>query len=162
MSGNSNISLTHAFTLRLDLSPPISVGPTPSGNLSFISFRGGSISGSGIEADILPGGGDYAIMTDDGYAKLDVRAHARTSKGDLIYLTYPGRFQLSPGALKVLSAAPDAEPLEFGSTYLINTPVIETGSKDHAWVNHTCFIGKGRAEPSKDGPVVIYEIYKAE
>lgn len=59
-------------------------------------------------------GGDWAIAGDDGWGKLDVRAHVKTKEGELIYITYGGHLEMTPAVMKALGQAPDAVSTQFG------------------------------------------------
>ena len=150
----TSITLTPALTFRLSIDPPIAVGSTPVGDRSFINVRGGTVTGSGIHASVLPGGGDFAIIGTDGFAKLDVRIHARTETGDTLYITYPGTLQLTPAVAKVLAGAKDAQSTQFGDGTFLISPIIETGSPKLAWLNRATLLGKGRVELTDQGAFV--------
>lgn len=58
-----------------------------------VPVTGGFIKGPGVEADILPGGGDWLLLDPTtGTAHLDIRFQARSASGDMIYGHYPGGY----------------------------------------------------------------------
>ncbi|KAE8442341.1 hypothetical protein EG329_003474 [Mollisiaceae sp. DMI_Dod_QoI] len=64
-------SLYLDFRMSVTLNPKISVGPTPLGHRNWISFTGGTWSGSWGSGIVLPGGQDNQIITADGSVRLE-------------------------------------------------------------------------------------------
>jgi hypothetical protein len=87
----------------------------------YIPVNGGKLTGDSLDATVLPSG-DYAIAGQDGYGKLDVRLHAETADGELLYIHYLGHLQMTPavskGEYRPCVAAPPPLPL----LILLNLP----------------------------------------
>lgn len=163
MSAPTSIQLTHAFTLKLAIQAPLNIPGTPVGDRAFITVPHGTLSGSGIDAQVQPGGGDYAIVGKDGYGKLDVRIHAVTKEGEAIYIQYYGHLQITDAVGKILTGDSNSESTNFDDQYLLTNPCIEVAATSkHSWINRTVFLGKGKFDISKDGGFVVYELFKAQ
>lgn len=154
MSAPTSIQLTHAFTLKLAIQAPLNIPGTPVGDRAYITVPSGTLKGSGIDAQVHPGG-DYAIVGKDGYGKLDVRLHAVTTEGEAMYVQYYGHLQVTEAVGRILTGDSASKSTEFDDQYLLTTPVIEVAANSkHSWINRTVFVGKGRFNISKDGGFV--------
>jgi hypothetical protein len=85
----TTLNVTHRFHMRVSMAPPIIVGESMAGNRSIVYVTGGTISGPGMEASVIPGGGDWLLTDPKGeWFTLDVRIAAKTNDGANIYLRY--------------------------------------------------------------------------
>jgi hypothetical protein len=88
--------LEQVFTLRASLGKEdtLPLGSVKGGaHRIVVPVTGGFIKGSDLEAEILPGGGDWLLLDPvTGTAHLDIRFQARSSSGDMIYGHYPGEW----------------------------------------------------------------------
>lgn len=86
--------LEQVFTLRafLGKKDTLPLGPVKGGaHRIVVPVTGGFIEGCGLDAEILPGGGDWLLLDPaTGIAYLDIRFQARSSSNDMIYGHYPG------------------------------------------------------------------------
>lgn len=86
--------LEQVFTLRATLGKEnaLPLGSVRGGIHRMVApVIGGFIKGPDIDAEILPGGGDWPLVdpvVENLY--LDARLQARTSTGEMIYIRYPG------------------------------------------------------------------------
>jgi hypothetical protein len=98
--------LEQVFTLRASLGKEdtLPLGSVKGGAHRFVvSVTGGFIKGSDLEAEILPGGGDWLLLDPvTGTAHLDVRFQARSLSGDMIYGHYPGEYLTTDRLLVVM------------------------------------------------------------
>jgi hypothetical protein len=142
----------------------------------------GFIKGSGLEAEILPGGGDWILVsehysevpdgliefyssctqldTSTGVAHLDVRTQARTSDGHELYVHYHGVLKIDEAANKVLAWSPDAKTTKSGEHEWFSAPIIETSDPKFKWVETSLWVGQGHWVADETGFAVEYEIYK--
>jgi hypothetical protein len=65
--------------VSVDLEVPQNVGATPHGNRQIYGVKGGTFEGPKLKGEVLPGGGDWALLRPDGALELDVRGTMRTS-----------------------------------------------------------------------------------
>jgi len=161
-----NLSVPHP-SLRLDfrmsvtLNPRISVGLTPSGHRNWISFTGGSWSGSWGSGIVLPGGQDSQIITSDGSARLETNYLLQTHDEPpaFIVIKTHGWRTGSPEVLARLAdpeLADKVDPSEYKFRLFID---METGDERYVEkVNCGMWVGSGM----RKGAEVIYDAYRVE
>jgi hypothetical protein len=90
------------------------------------------VRGARLTGEVLPGGGDWITLGDDGVARLDVRATLRTDDDALIHLTSTGRAALDDEARARFLGGGLVRATE---TYARSSPLFETGDERYAWLN---------------------------
>ncbi|KAK5144699.1 hypothetical protein LTR04_001494 [Oleoguttula sp. CCFEE 6159] len=157
--------LEHAFTMRGYISKENSMdlgamkqGPTR----IIVPISHGFVRGSGLEATIAPGGGDWILFdSTTNYFHLDVRTQARTKDGDSVYIHYTGILGMDEAAKKVLGWSKDAKTTSYGDHQWFTGPIMEMSSADFKWVETTLFVGQGHFVVEGEAvSAVEYEIYK--
>lgn len=83
-------TLGFAFTLEVDLSPAQDFGNTSYGYRRFIPITSGTAGGPKLKAIILPGGGDWNVLRDDGVAHVFATYTIQADDGVLISVTHEG------------------------------------------------------------------------
>jgi hypothetical protein len=131
-----DIRTAHLFDMVVDLDPPLPFGSGPFGRRVLFGAAGGTFHGPRLHGDVLPGGGDWALIGPDGTICLDIRLTLRTHDGALLYMTYGGRW-VSPPAPDAMA---DPDPTRY---YFRTTPLFETGAEPYAWLNGTVCVGSG-------------------
>lgn len=149
--------LVHEFSYEAEGRTPANVGPGPFGNRMFVAVTDGVVHGERLRGTLIEGGGDWLLVGDDGFGRLDVRGQFETHDGAVIYLSYIGLIEITPEAQAVLGGADVAT--EFGEHYFVTTPRLESGDPRYAWVNQTAFVGVGRLRP---GPVIEFRVSRVE
>jgi uncharacterized protein DUF3237 len=144
------VELEHAFDYRVLLGPPVPVG---AGRM-FYEALGGELTGQSVSGEVLRGGGDWALVGSDGFARLDVRGQVRTHDGAFLYITYPGLIELNEPMQRALATGGETG---FDDQYFRITPRVETGDERYRWMTKSAFVGRGRAIA---GPGVAYEVYR--
>ncbi len=129
------------FTMSADLAEAQDVGATPQGNRRIYYVTGGTFEGPKLKGEVLPGGGDWALVRPDGAVQLDVRATLRTGDGELIYTTYRG----------LIRGAPDSPDF-----YFRTAPMYETASEKYGWLNQIVAVGVGKLTTTG----VSYSVYQ--
>ncbi len=130
------------YHMEADLEPPQVVGKAGKGARMIFIAKGGTIRGPKLNGTLLPGGGDWFTMRDDGVGELNVRGSFKTDDGALIYSHYLGLTH---------------NKTDDGSRYFVTTPYYETGSEKYAWLNKIVTIGIGHSPgPNK----VAYDVFK--
>jgi hypothetical protein len=99
------------------------------------------------------GGGDWVLIGQDGWGRLDVRTQIETHDGAFIYLTYGGVVEMTEQAQKALAEGGETR---WEDQYFRTTPRLETGDSRYAWVNQSVFLAQGRIYPGG----VQYRIYR--
>ena len=140
------------FEMSADFAEPQDVGATPAGTRRIIPVAGGTFAGPKLKGAVLPGGGDWLLIRPDSVRQLDVRATLRTDDGHLIYVSYPGLFDVSPEVFQRLLRGEAVAPSEY---YFRIMPVFETASEKYGWLNRLVAVGVGTRTPTG----VAYSVY---
>ncbi|MBR9843504.1 MAG: DUF3237 domain-containing protein [Rhodobacteraceae bacterium] len=133
-------SLSHAFTLRVELSTPMELGQGRAGTRRIIPIIGGEALGPEITGKVLNLGADWQTIFADGAAHLDTRYALETDDGALIEIVNIGTRHGPPDVLARLAAGEDVDPSDY---YMRTAARLETGDERYAWVNHTLFVCAG-------------------
>lgn len=141
------------LTFRAELGDAAQVGAVPSGNRQIFDVAGGRFEGPRLEGRVLPSGGDWILIGNDGIGRLDVRATLETSDGARIYVQYFGVLRFEPSVMAAVAAG---EETAFGDTYFMTTPRFETGDERYAWLNAVVAVGQGRMLPG----AVEYRVFE--
>jgi hypothetical protein len=149
--------LEHVFDYEAHLDAPVPIGRGLGGNRVFWPALGGTVRGPRIRGEVLPGGGDWALTTGDGWTGLDVRGQCRTDDGAHLYIRYRGLLEPSPA---VAHAMATGGATRFEDQYFRITPTVETGDERYAWLTRSVLVGRGRICSSPDGPGVAYEVFR--
>ncbi|TDP96326.1 DUF3237 domain-containing protein [Labedaea rhizosphaerae] len=123
------IGVRPLFDIVIDLNPRLDIGAGPLGRRVLFGAAGGSFDGDRLRGEVLPGGGDWALFRPDGTMTLDVRLTLRTDDGDLVHMTYGGRW-----------VRPDGVP---GNHYFRTALLFETGADRLQWLNDIVCVGSG-------------------
>lgn len=121
------------------------LGQTPAGNRKIVKVTGGSFIGPRIRAEVLPGGGDWALTRGDGVLILDVRLTLRTDDGALVFMTYDGMRHGPPEVMARLARGAVVDPSEM---YFRISPRFETADPRHDWLNRVIAVGVGERLPA--------------
>lgn len=127
--------------------PALALGLTPYGQRKIVKVTGGSLVGPRLRAEVLPGGGDWALVRGDGVLMLDVRLTLRTHDGALIHVTYTGLRHMPQPVAERMARGEVVGPEEM---YFRVAPVFETGDPRYDWLNRIICVGVG--ERPRPGP----------
>lgn len=133
-------SLTHAFTLRVELAAPIEMGQGRAGQRRIIPIIGGAALGPDITGEVMNLGADWQTIFADGAAHLDTRYAVKTHDGAVIEIVNIGTRHGPPEVMAKLAAGQDVDPSHY---YMRTAARLETGDDRYAWVNHALFICSG-------------------
>jgi hypothetical protein len=136
------MELAHEFMLRARLEPAVQFGAGLLGERVFFHAVEGSVEGERLRGTLLPGGGDWLIAHPSGWGVLDVRTQVRTDDGALIYVQYHGLVEMNATFMAVFAIGAQTR---FEDQYFRTALRLETGDARYAWVNHSLFVGEGRA-----------------
>lgn len=138
-----DLATRHLLDIVVDLDPRLNFGAGPLGQRVLFGAAKGSFEGPRLRGEVVKGGGDWALFRADGAMVLDVRLSLRTHDGELIYMTYGGRW-VTPPDLRAEMADParrtQVDPAKY---YFRTNPLFETGSQTYAWLNDIVCVGKG-------------------
>ncbi len=132
--------LTHAFTLRVELSAPIELGQGRAGQRRIIPIVGGDALGPEITGKVLNLGADWQTIHADGAAHLDTRYALETEDGALVEIVNIGTRHGPPDVMARLAQGEDVDPASY---YMRTAARLESGDPRYAWVNHTLFVCAG-------------------
>ncbi len=136
--------LEHLYDAHVELDPPQPVGASPAGNRQIYMVKGGRIEGPRMAGDVLPGGGDWALIRTDGAVQLDVRATVRLDDGAHVYAYYSGLIIATP---QVFGRIMGGEDVPLGEYYFYTNPMFQTGDEHYLWLNQLLAIGRGKVVP---------------
>jgi hypothetical protein len=118
------------------------VGAVPTGMRLIVDILGGTFSGPRLSGTVLRSGADWALMTADGYARLDLRFTLLTNDGASIYVQAHGLLEVNDAVNQRAG-----NPTEFGDCYFMTQLRFETGAPAYAWLNSRFAVGQGRLGP---------------
>ena len=145
--------LEHLFSYSADLEQPQQgVGGGPFGHRMIALVTGGRVQGPRVNGEILPGGGDWALIDDTNTLRLDARLTLKTDDGALIYASYRGVLTPIDPATVARAIAGELEP---GELYYRTTPVFETGDERYGWLNTMVSVAVGNIGPAG----VSYDVF---
>jgi hypothetical protein len=136
------ITTSHLFDMVVDLNPQLDIGSGPLGRRVLFGSAGGSFEGPRLRGDVLPGGGDWALLRPGGMM-LDVRLTLRAHDGALVHMTYGGRWLIPPDLRGELADPVRRHEVDPAGYYFRTNPLFETGAKEYAWLNDIVCIGSG-------------------
>lgn len=145
VTASIDYQMDYLFSYRIRFQmPPEVIGPTPEGLRVNFYFEGGEISGPRLQGKILPVGGDWLILREDGVALLDLRTTFQAEDGALIYAPFTAVLDLGEDGYQTLlrgEYAPDGTPFR-------SAPRYETAHPDYLWLNRLQCVGMGQVFPS--------------
>ncbi|MBL4708390.1 MAG: DUF3237 domain-containing protein, partial [Flavobacteriales bacterium] len=114
---------------------------------------GGTFEGEKLRGTLLPSGGDWILVDDQGVGHLDVRITLQTDDGALLYVQYYGVLEMTEA---VMTAMAGGKPTEFGDIYFMTQPRVETADERYQWLNNIVAVAEGRVVES----AVEYQVYE--
>ncbi len=137
----------HFFAdLSVLVDKPQEVGVTVRGRRRLIPILGGTASGDGWTAKVLPGGADFQLVINDQLAELDARYCLETDGGDLIYVQNRA---VRSGPAELMAKLVSGEPVDPSQIYFRCSPSFETASPALQWITERMFLGTGARHPDK-------------
>jgi hypothetical protein len=137
--------IAFAFEARVQLGPPLDVGPIPGGRRRIIPVLGGTFTGSGMRGRVLPVGADWQTVRADGLGELDTRYTLETDDGKLIYVQNAGIRHASPEVTAQLMAGQLVDP---SLVYFRTVAKFETSAPELNWLMRSIFVGTGERYPT--------------
>ena len=135
------MKLVPLMTYYARLTEALAVGPTMYGNRLIVEVDGGEFEGPRLRGTLRKAGcADWLTLADD-FGHLDVRATLETHDGAFIYVEYIGKLELTP---KVRAALAGNGTTEFGESYFVTAPRMQTGDPRYRWVNNMICVAQGK------------------
>ncbi len=148
-------ALTHVFSLRGELAPPLEYGRIDGLRERFIPVTGGSVYGPKLTGRVLPGGGDWQSVADDGLSHVLARYSLEADDGTLIGVTNTGVRTASLPVMEKLVAGIEVPPDAY---YFRTNPVFQVQAGPHEWLRRHLFIARGIRKPDH----VIVDFYRVD
>ncbi len=129
---------------------------SPFGTRVIDYIEDGEFAGPRLSGRVLPGGGDWPTLANDGEfaMQLDVRAVWETHDGAKLFVQYYGYMAFGPPG-QIEGNPMEADPSAY---YFRVAPTFRTGDARYAWLNKKLCVGVGRFTPGGLG----YRIFEIE
>jgi hypothetical protein len=148
--------LEYVGTYHAALKPPIQAGG-PFGTRMIFEVESGEFHGAqGESGRFLTGGGDWLLLGQDGWGRLDVRAQIQMADGAILYVQYLGLLEMNEA---VMGALQNNTATDFDQQYFRTSPRFEASDPRYAWLQQSVFIGQGRIIA---GPGVEYNVFRVK
>jgi hypothetical protein len=144
----------HVFDYHSLLKSPVPIGKAQYGTRVFYEALGGRLSGPRLSGEVLGGGGDWALIGDDGWTRIDARGQCRTDDGAVLYFAYRGLVEPGQAVIDALSGGGETG---FDDQYWRVMIEIETPDERYRWLTQSALVGRGRV---CRGPGVAYQVYR--
>jgi hypothetical protein len=133
---------THILTLHVDVDPAIAVQSTERGTSMFIPIVGGRASGPGLNAEIMRGGGDWAVDRRSGEFNVHARYHLCTDDGVVIGVDNVGIWLEQPGA----------------PPYFVTAPRFDAPRGRYEWMTRAVFVGIARERSAERIDIAVFHL----
>ena len=130
--------------LRVEVGAPQQVGQTVHGLRRLIPITGGTATGDGWSARVLPGGADFQLIVNDRLSELDARYMLETDAGDFIYVQNRA---VRSGPPELIARLVRGEPVDPAQIYFRSSPSFETAAPALSWMGERMFVGTGARYP---------------
>ena len=131
------LAVEHVLDLAIEFHE-MRLYPTPLGTRIDAIVRHGTAVGPRLDGGVLPGGGDWLVVGDDGVAHVDVRATIRTHDDHTVHLTSTGRVVLDDDARARFLAG---DTLTRDDMYARTAPLFETAAEPYRWLHGVVTVG---------------------
>jgi hypothetical protein len=135
----------YAFTARVAVAAPVTIGEGPEGLRRFVPILGGTFDGPLLNGKVLEGSGDWQVVRPDGVLYADARYTLETTSGVLIAVTNRGLRHAPPEVMDKLMRGEPTPPdsYYFRTSALFEAPI----GSDCDWVNRVLFVTRAEREP---------------
>lgn len=148
---------SYLCSYRADFAEPQQmVGRAHFGRRMIAALTGGDVTGERLRGRILPGGGDWATIDEQGILRLDARVTIETHDGALVYVSYRGVLRPMAVANAHATRGGPKDDAERAELYFRTAPIFETGDERYRWLNNIVTVGMGSAL----GGAVAYDVFE--
>src|SRR5690606_21066261 len=116
---------------------------------------GGLVFGPRLQGRVLPGGGDWQAVGEDGLSQIMARYSLELADGTRVGVTNTGVRTASPEVMEKLVAGIEVPPDAY---YFRTNPVFEVADGVHAWLRRHLFVARGVRKPDH----VIVDFYRVD
>ncbi|MFV9636327.1 DUF3237 domain-containing protein [Mycobacterium neumannii] len=146
------LPVEHLFDMTVELLPAQPVPTTTGMRMTFVA-AGGAIAGPALTGEVLPGGGDWLLVGEDGVGRVDVRVTLRSDDGVLIHFESAGIIKVPADGAQRLAAG---EVLPFRETYVRTTPRLATADERYSRLGEVVTVAYNILSPNR----VDYRVYQ--
>jgi hypothetical protein len=140
--------------LDAELSPIVSTGTTPNGEIRLIPITGGKFEGTELRGEILGGGADWQDVRSDGALEISARYLLRTEQGEMIEVRSVGLRAAPP---EVLAALARGERVPSSSYYFRTAIRFRTAAERLQRLNNVLAVSYGERRGA-GVHLVVYEV----
>ncbi|KAE8164432.1 hypothetical protein BDV40DRAFT_298460 [Aspergillus tamarii] len=148
-------ALTHLFTLRCAVDPPMEIGNGPYGRRRCVSIKSGTVRGKYLNGEVVPGGADFMLVEEDHTTHVNTNYLLKSDDGAYIYIRTEGTRAGPPEVLKALMEGDGVDPNQYWFHLHIK---LETGHEKYKWMNNRVIIGRATRAKGE----VAYDAYFLE
>lgn len=147
--------LEYAFTVKVDVAPPVEMGPADGGRKRFIAITGGTFAGPALTGTVLPGGGDWQVIEEGGLTRLEARYFLKTADGTVIEVTNIG---VRVASAEVTDKLAKGQPVDPSAYYFRTTPTFNVTAGKLDWLRRSTFVARGVRNPGE----VLVDVYRVK
>lgn len=136
--------LRHVFTIRAEVLAPVEQGTVDGRRKRFVPISGGRVEGPRLSGVVLPGGGDWQTIGDDGLVEVWARYSLSTDDGTVIDVTNAGVRVATADVTQAMAAGEDVAPDAY---YFRTAPRFSVADGPHGWLRRTVFVGRAIRRP---------------
>ena len=137
-----------AFTVAIDLTPPVYIRPTSMGaTRAAVWAAQGTFEGPRIKGRVIPmSGGDFPLVRPNGVIDFDARYLLEADDGTPIYLQSRGyRWPRTPEIGEKMARNEDVGPDDY---YMRVSPKFDVPEGPHDWMSKHIFVGVAEKVPN--------------
>lgn len=136
--------LQFVLEVRLKLRKRLSIDGLPGGGDRLaVAIDEGVFEGPSLRGRVIPGGGEWPHVREDGVFCFDARYHLEEEDGTVIYLQNSGFRHATPDVMERLWALRPGDRVLPSEYYFRCTPIFETSPGRHDWLSRHVFVGVG-------------------
>lgn len=134
-------ALDFVFTIDVEVSETINIGPTAQGMRRVAPIRGGKVTGPGFLGTVLNAGADFQRYPTEDLALLEANYVLELEDGQRILVENRAVRAADPADLEKMMAGHHVDPARVYFRCVPSLSVDDCGP--HAWMNRTLFLGVG-------------------
>ena len=143
------------FSVKAQLAPPVEQGEIDDKRHRFIGITGGSVYGPEMQGTVLPGGGDWQTIANDGLTEVLARYSLKTDDGTVIAIVNAGVRTASP---EVIDKLAKGEAVPADAYYFRTAATFTVRAGPHDWLRRKVFVARGIRNPDH----VIIDFYRVD
>jgi hypothetical protein len=145
----------YAFSARVELHSPIEQGTVNGLRMRFVPISGGSVTGPKLTGKVLPGGGDWQSISQDGLTDVRALYTLEADDGTVIAIENAGVRTASKEVTDRISRGEAVEPDDY---YFRTAARFTVEDGPHAWMGRTLFVARGIRMPDH----VVIDFYEVK